>query len=170
MTTKDAIRFALNFSNDITLRSLDQIQDAPLTFPTSKGGCHPLWVAGHLALVEAMTHQLIGGGVNLAADWAPLFAPDTNPTADPSQYPAFADVRARYVQLREKNLQLLDSLSEADLDTPVKNPPKGLENHFATYGKALLTLALHQTMHRGQISDSIRSAGRTIRLTADVAA
>jgi uncharacterized damage-inducible protein DinB len=129
-----------------------------------------MWVAGHLALVEGLTHQLLTGGENPAADWAPLFAPETTPSADPARYPAFSDVRARYVQLRQKNLQLLDSLSEADLDKPVKNPPKGLEEHFATYGKSFLTLALHQMMHRGQISDAIRSAGRAVRLSAEAAA
>ena len=169
MYAKDAIRLALNFSNDITLRSLDQIQDSPLTFPTAKGGCHPLWIAGHLALIEGMTHQLIAGGENPAADWAPLFAPDTKPTADASQYPAFAEVRARYVALRQKNLQLFDSLTEADLDKPTTNPPKGLEEHFSTYGKAFLTLAMHQMMHRGQLADAIRSAGRTMRLGPPVA-
>jgi DinB superfamily len=168
--TKDAIRFSLNLAHEVTLRCLEQIQDAPFTFPTTRGGCHPLWVVGHLALIEGLTHQLIAGGENPNAYWAALFAPETQASADPEHYPTFADVRARYVQLRQKNLQLLDSLSEADLDTPVKNPPEGLEEHFATYGKSFLTLALHQMMHRGQITDAIRSAGRAVRLAREVAA
>jgi uncharacterized damage-inducible protein DinB len=66
------------------------------------------------------------------------------------------------MQLRRKNLQLLDSLSEVDLDKRTSWQPKGVEEHFATYGKALLTLALHQMAHRAQITDAIRSAGRTV--------
>src|SRR5258708_35854081 len=147
-------------ANEAVLRSLATIDDAPLTFPTGKGGCRPLWVLGHLALVEGLTHQLLTGGENPAAEWANLFAPETTPTDEVAKYPRIEKVRARYVELRKRNLQFLDSLSEIELDKPVSRPPKGLEEHFATYGKALLTLALHQMAHRGQITDAIRSAGR----------
>jgi hypothetical protein len=58
----------------------------------------------------------------------------------------------------------LDSFSEADLDKRVSNPPAGLEEHFATYGKALLTLALHQGLHRSHITDAVRAAGRAVPL------
>ena len=85
---------------------------------------------------------------------------DTITTSDASHYPSFEEVNARYVELRQKNMALLESFSEADLDKPTPFQPKGLEEHFATYGKALLTLAVHQAMHRGQVTDAIRAAGR----------
>jgi DinB superfamily len=170
MYTKDAIRFSLNLANRAMLGSLEQIQDEPLTFPTSQGGCHPLWVLGHLTLIEGLTYELISRRPNPVSKWAPLFAPNTTPVADASIYPAFGEIRDRYLELREKNLRLLDSLSEADLDTPTNNPPKGLEEIFATYGKSFLALAFHQTAHRGQITDAIRAAGRTVQLGVDVAA
>jgi hypothetical protein len=59
----------------------------------------------------------------------------------------------------------LESLSEADLDKPTKAPPKGLEREFATYGQSFLVLALHQTMHRGNPTDSRRAAGRVALVT-----
>src|SRR6266404_4781052 len=142
--------------------SLAKIDDIPLTFPTEEGGCHPLWVLGHLAFVEGLAYEILAGGENPAGEWAALFGPDTIPTADRSQYPSFGEVRARYVELRQRNLQFLDSLSEIELDKPTQWQTKGVEEHFATYGKALLTLALHQMAHRGQITDAIRSAGRAV--------
>jgi hypothetical protein len=30
---------------------VDKMNDAATTFPTPKGGCHPLWVLGHLTLI-----------------------------------------------------------------------------------------------------------------------
>lgn len=160
MYTKDAIRFSLTLAERAVLGPIETLQDAPLTFPTENGGCHPLWVLGHLAVVEGMTHQLLAGGENPANDWGPLFGPDTITSSDASHYPAFAEVRARYVELRQKNLALLNSFSEADLDKPTPFQPKGLEEHFATYGRAFLTLAVHQAMHRGQVTDAIRAGGR----------
>jgi hypothetical protein len=68
--------------------------------------------------------------------------------------------------LRQRNLNLLESLSEADLDKPVKAPPKGREREFATFGSTFLVLALHQAMHRSHVTDALRAAGRTALATA----
>ena len=170
MYTKDAIRFSLNLAEEAMLKSLAKIDDMPLTFPTEEGGCHPLWVLGHLAFVEGLAYQMLAGGENPAAEWASLFAPDSIPTNEAVKYPPIQKVRARYLHLREMNLQVLDSLSDADLDKPTPWQPKGAEEHFATYGKALLTLALHQMAHRGQVTDAIRSVGRAAPILAGSAA
>ena len=165
MYTKDAIRYSLNMAEQATMRALATIDDAPLTFPTENGGCHPLWVMGHLAFVEGLTHEMLGGA-NPVAHWAAIFGPDTVPAADAARYPAMREVRDQYVQLRKRNLQLLESMTEADLDKPTPWQPKGLEEHFANYGKALLTIALHQMAHRAHITDAIRAAGRTTPVVA----
>jgi hypothetical protein len=170
MYTKEAIRFSLNLAEQAMLRSLETIEDAPLTFPTEKGGCHPLWVMGHLAFVEGLTHDILGGGGNPVAPWAPIFGPDTVPVADAREYPTLANVRERYVEIRKLNLQILEGMTEADLDKPTPWQPKGVEEHFATFGKALLTVALHQMMHRGQITDAVRSAGRATPVPAGAVA
>jgi hypothetical protein len=169
MYTKDAIRYSLTMADQATMRALASIDNAPLTFPTENGGCHPLWVMDHLAFVEGLTHEMLGG-TNPVAHWAAIFGQDTVPVADPAQYPAFAKVRAQYVELRNRNLQLLESMTEADLDRPTASQPKGLEEHFATFGKALLTVALHQMAHRGQITDAVRAAGRATPALAAVGA
>src|SRR5713226_899229 len=82
------------------------------------------------------------------------------PVSDPSAYPPLTEVREKYLQLREQNLKLLESLSEEDLDKPTKAPPEGRELEFATYGQSFLVLALHQTMHRGNVTDARRAPGR----------
>ena len=170
MYTKDAIRYSLNMAHQATMRALATIEDLPLTFPTENGGCHPLWVIGHLAFVEGLTHEMLGGGGNPVAHWSVIFGPDTVPTADATQYPAFAKVRDRYVQLRNSNLELLESMTEADLDKSTPWQPKGLEEHFATFGKSLLTVAMHQMAHRGQITDASRAMGRATPVLAGAGA
>jgi uncharacterized damage-inducible protein DinB len=112
-----------------------------------------------------MAHQLLGIGANPVADWAKFFEQETTPIADAMQYPRLEEVRARYVELRKRTVELLDSLSEAELDTPTKFQPAGLEEHFTTYGRTLLTLALHQMSHRSHITDGVRAAGRPSELT-----
>ena len=158
MFTKDAIRYSLQMADQSTMRSLANIEDAPLTFPTENGGCHPLWVIGHLAFVEGATHAILGGS-NPVAHWEQVFGQDTQPVSDATQYPEFSKVRAQYVQLRQETMQMLESMTEADLDKETAWQPPGLEEHFDTFGKTLLTIAMHQMAHRGHLTDAIRTAG-----------
>jgi uncharacterized damage-inducible protein DinB len=166
MHTKDAIKFALTVSNGAVLSVIDEMSSAVTTFPTSNGGCHPLWVLGHLTLVEGSIPAILFGEKNPAAEWQQYFGEGSEPVADANAYPRFAEVREKYLQLREQNLKRLESLSEADLDKPTNAPPKGLEREFATYGQSFLVLALHQTMHRGNVTDARRAAGRRALTTS----
>ena len=161
MHMKDAIRFALNISNRAVLGVIDDMSDDATTFPTPNGGCHPLWVLGHLTLVEGIIPAALFAEENPAAEWQQYFGENSEPVADARAYPPFAEVREKYLQLRERNLNILESLTEADLDKPTKAPPKGREREFATYGRSFLVLALHQAMHRGNLTDARRAAGRT---------
>jgi len=165
MQTKDAIKFALTVSNGAVLSAIDEMSGAATTFPTPSGGCHPLWVLGHLTLVEGMIPEILFGEKNAVAEWQPHFGENSEAVANAGAYPPFAEVREKYRQLRERNLKLLGSLSEADLDRPTKAPPKGREKEFATYGQSFLVLALHQTMHRGNVTDARRAARRAALAT-----
>jgi uncharacterized damage-inducible protein DinB len=160
MQTKEAIKFALTTSNRAVISVIDRMNDAATTFPTPNGGCHPLWVLGHLTMVEGMIPTVLYGEKNPVAEWQEYFGEHSEPVADASAYPAFAIVRNRYAELRERNLALLESLREEDLDKPTKAPPKGREQEFDTFGKTFLVLALHQLMHRGHATDALRAAGR----------
>jgi len=159
MQTKETIQFALNVSNGAVLSVIDKMGDAPTTFPTPNGGCHPLWVLGHLTIVEGMVPEVLFGDKNPVAEWQKYFGENSEPIDDLSAYPPFAEVRAKYAELRQRNLKILDSLSEEELDRPTKAPPKGREQEFATFGRSFLVLALHQTMHRGHVTDARRAAG-----------
>jgi uncharacterized damage-inducible protein DinB len=144
---------------------IDKAIATATTFPTPNGGCHPLWVLGHLTLVEGFVRPVFYGEENPLAKWAPLFGQETVPQADASAYPSFAEIREKYKELRKSNLALLQSLSEADLDRPTKAPPPGREKEFATFGQTFLVLALHQTMHRAHVTDALRAAAAPAKLT-----
>ena len=160
MRTKEAIQFALSVSNGAVLSAIDKMSDAVTTFPTPNGGCHPLWVLGHLTLVEGMIPGVLFGDKNPVAAWQEYFGENSEPVDNAGAYPSFAEVREKYLELRGRNLKLLESLSEEDLDKPTMAPPKGREQEFATWGQSFLVLALHQTMHRSHVTDALRAAGR----------
>jgi len=158
MQTKDALKFALAMSNKAVLSVIDEMSGAATAFPTPKGGCHPLWVLGHLTLIEGSIPAILTGEANPVAQWGALFGDQSQPVADAAAYPPFAEIRATYDRLRARNLQILESLQEADLDKPTAAPPKGRERELATYGSSFLVLAMHQMLHRSHVTDARRAA------------
>lgn len=160
MKAIDTIRAALQTADRATFSLIEDMRDAALTCPTARGGNHPLWVLGHITLVEGNVPHVLFGEPNPVAKWAALFAPGTEPKTDASAYPSFEELLRTYRDLRERNLKILEELGEEGLDRPTVAPPKGLEEAFDTAGKAFLVVAMHQMNHRGQVADARRAAGR----------
>ena len=48
------IRENLQWSEEIVLSRIEEMRDHCMVPPSSKGGCHTLWVLGHLAYIEAI--------------------------------------------------------------------------------------------------------------------
>jgi uncharacterized damage-inducible protein DinB len=160
MTTIEFIRNALVQSTDMTLKLIDDMADQPLTFPTPKGGNHPLWVLGHLAWSEGEFHQVMLGRPNPLAHWKELFGAGTEPTAAAARYPSFDAVRKAFTDLRAETIKFLDTLTDADLDQRSKACPPEFEKFLGTLGQCFLLDIIHPLTHRGQVADARRAAGR----------
>jgi uncharacterized damage-inducible protein DinB len=165
MKAIDAIRTAMQISDQGVTKLVEDMRDAPLTQPTPRGGNHPLWVIGHVAYVEANIPRVLFGEPNALEHWAPLFAPGTEPTTDASAYPPIDEVLGAYRQARARNLKILDEIGESGLDQPTKSPPRGLEGTLGTAGQTFLLIAMHHMHHRGQVADARRAAGRVAMFT-----
>jgi len=162
MTTLDFVKTSIEHGHMMTLVLLDDMQDAPLTQPTSNGGNHPLWILGHLAYSEAnIVQHIIKGDENPLMEWKDIFAGGSEPVADAALYPAWETVRHKYEDVHNLTMKFLDTLTDADLETPSKNCPPGREQFFGTIGGCCMALAMHPIMHRGQVADARRMAGRS---------
>ena len=106
MNAVQYVRMSLDFSAQATLALLDDMKDAPLSFPTPRGGNHPLWVLGHLAWTEAQLQHVMLGTPNVLEHWTPLFGAGSEPVADPKKYPSFEETRKAFLESRAKTLQL----------------------------------------------------------------
>lgn len=160
MKAIDVIRLALQISDRATMPLIENMRDAPLTQPTSRGGNHPLWILGHLTINEGDVRYYLFGEENPVEHWRPLFGPGAEPRADASCYPAFDDVLAKYRELRAWNMALLEDIGDEGLEQPCKTWPAGAEELFGTFGKVFLMAAIDQMNHRGQVADARRVAGR----------
>ncbi len=161
MESKDLLKLNLENCTSMILPMLEDMKDAPLTFPTSKGGNHPLWIAGHLAYSEgSLIQEMMLGQANPLADWKEIFSDGTEPSGDADKYPPLDEVLAKLQEMHQATMALLDSMSEDDLDTPTKNCPPDYEEFFGTYRRCFQMIASHWLMHQGQAADARRMAGR----------
>lgn len=160
MNAIDFIHMSLQQGRGWTVGLVSDMKDAPLTFPTPKGGNHPLWVMGHLTYSEShLLHDYILGTPNPIADWKELFGSGSEPVADPSQYPSLDEILIRFEEIRASTLAALDELSPADLDQPSKAPAE-MKPFFGTIGQCMAVICMHFVFHGGQVADARRVLGR----------
>ncbi len=159
MQSIDIIRDNLKKSRDRVLAKVEEMRDHCIIFPTCNGGCHTLWVLGHLAYIEVLVVQVFMlGGQNFLTQWEEVFD-GTDASGEISDYPPFDKVLARCYEVRKSTIELLDSFTEGDLDKISKNVPGGFEDTFGTYRLCLQFVADHWYMHRGHLADARRAAG-----------
>lgn len=159
MQSIDLIRDNLKKSEDRVLIRVEQMREHCVVFPTPNGGCHTLWVLGHLAYIEALViRTFMLGEANPLAAWEEVFD-GADVSGEPSDYPPFDEVSAKCRQMRESTLALAESFSEDDLDKPSASAPKGHEDTFGSYRLCLQYVADHWYMHRGHLADARRAAG-----------
>ena len=155
----DLIRDNLKRSERIVLARVEDMREHCVVFPTPRGGCHTLWVLGHLAYIEALViRSFMLGQPNPLAHWQGLFdGEDVSGNID--QFPPFDQVLEKCKSTRASTISLLNSLTESDLDKSSVNVPSGVEDLFGTYRRCLQYAADHWFMHRGQLADARRAAG-----------
>lgn len=160
MSAMETVRWALRLTDESAERFLGDMRDEPLARPTSRGGNHPLWVIGHLAVIEGMLPHVLTGEPNPLQHWWPLFGTGTEPSDDPGVYPPLDEILAIYRDLRAKNLARLEAIGEEGLDDAPQAIPAGFEDHMRTVGRAFHLIALHQMFHLGQVADCRRAVGK----------
>ena len=159
MQSIDLIRDNLKNSTERVLARVEDMRDHCLVFPTSNGGCHTLWVLGHLAYVEALVVRTFMQGLsNPLADWEDVFD-GSDVSADGAHFPPFDRVLQACRAERAATLSLLDGLTEEALDRRSARVPESVAGLFGTYRRCLQYAANHWLMHRGHLADARRAAG-----------
>ena len=160
MQTIDFIKMSLEMSGSWILALAKDMQDAPLTMPTSAGGNHPMWCVGHLAYSEAnLVNVLIKGEEHPFPEWEGLFKQGGEVYTESSKYPAYEDVISKLEEVRASTLALLDTLTDDDLDKP-SHAEEEMKDFFGTVGACLAVIVIHYSFHGGQIADARRALGR----------
>ena len=158
MNTLELYQHQFSVGYDMFSAMINDLSDDEMRFTPVEGGNIPLWIVGHLTYSEAFMLQVrIKGGPNPLPEWEGLFARGTMPVPGGAGYPLRAELWAAFRQRRRDLLEYISGLSEADLDRPLPTAP---HPYFATVGKALGMLAVHQAFHCGQVADIRKHLGK----------
>ena len=161
MQSKELLRSLLGHNKNMTMALIEDLKDQPLATPTTNGGNHATWIAGHITYnFGALMHELMQAEPNPFEEWKELFNTYTEPTADAEHYPAFDQVVAKCKAAHQECVALLDSMSEEDLDQESKGCPPEFKDFAGTYRLCFLSAANHWMFHYGQLADIRRTLKR----------
>jgi len=159
MNSKDLLRQNLEVNGKRVLNMLETMREQPLTFPTPNGGCHPLWILGHLAYTESyVVRTVMLGEANPLEEMQEQFGNGSQPVADAAVYPSFDQLKTRCREVRDATLATLESLSEEDLDQPGRKVPERMVRTWTSYRSCLQFTADHWYMHFRQVLDARRAS------------
>lgn len=163
MRATEAIRSALCMSYDWNRMLAEDLRDAPMTFPTPRGGNHPTWVVGHLVHARSGLLAMITGEPSaFFEEWDAMLGGESDPVDQPEEYPSYGELMDTWQSLHEQTLVIIDRLDDSALDQPPASIPDFLKDNpkFQRIGSVLLFMAMHEISHRGQLADARRAAGR----------
>lgn len=144
--------FALVFRSTHHLfdRALEGLDDAQAR--ERRDGANPiLWIAAHVVAVRLSFLRGLGGALDVP--WAAQF-PRGGKLEDVTDWPALAEVRARWHEVHEEFAARLETLTSAELSAATAIP--GLDK---TLLGAIGLSALHDAYHVGQLAAARRHYG-----------
>ena len=117
-----------------------------------RGDANPiLWVAAHIVAVRASFTKGLGGSVDVP--WGKQF-PRGGSVADVSEWPALADVRAKWDEVHAAFMAQLETLTSAQ--GAAETPVPGLDG---TVLGVVSLAAIHDAYHVGQLGAARRAYG-----------
>lgn len=128
--------------------------------PTEKAN-HAMWVIGHLGLADNMFAAKFRPDTNKEpAGYKDLFWFGSEPSGDATKYPSVSEVLSYFRERRENLLQVLDDLSDDELNAAA--PPADERSPLAgapNLGQAFHFVAFHEGIHTGQVTVCHRGLG-----------
>ncbi len=161
MKANDAIRLTLESSTKILTSYLADLYDGDLLVRPTPTSNHIAWQLGHLIASEYSMMEAVRAGESpkLPDNFAAAHSKETIGNSDPAQFLTKENYLALFKAQRIATLQILEALSESDLDKPV---PEKFQRFAPTVGALINGSGVHFLMHVGQMAVVRRILGKPI--------
>lgn len=159
MQSRELLLTANQHAHSLTMPLMEDLRTAPLVPPTP-GGNHAHWVVGHLLFSEGRFRQIMHGGDNQFEDLQSFFGGQSTPRADGGGCQSYGEMLSALQLQHQAVIASLEAMTEDELDQPSQGCPPGFEPFFGTWRHVFLMRSMHWMIHRGQLADCRRAAGR----------
>jgi uncharacterized damage-inducible protein DinB len=161
MDAKDVLRADFQRARMVTNMLLDDLQDAELLVRPTENSNHLAWQLGHLIAAEnRMGESIRAGSMPALPDgFAEKYTKETAGSDNTSDFLSKAEYLQLFDQQRQGMLQLLDQLSQEDLE---REGPESMRQIAPTVGDLIGLAASHEMMHTGQITSVRRKLGKPV--------
>ncbi len=163
MTSKDAILQNLGMAENVAKTYITDLSAADLLLRPVPGQNHIAWQLGHLLLTE---HDMLdgvrpGSSPKLPEGFEEGHGREMTSVDDPSKYLPTEEYLKLMTAQREATKSVLNSLSDADLDSP---GPDRFQRMAKTVGNLFVLVGSHQLMHVGQFVSVRRKLGKPVTM------
>jgi hypothetical protein len=120
------------------------------------GANHPLWIIGHLSLVD---NNVLGKFFDKLIEkpgYKEKFGRQSKPSPNSVDYPSATEVLEFFRTRRADLLNAIEGFPDANFDQPV---PPGLPPFVQNAGQMFAFIAVHEALHFGQVSMARRALG-----------
>ena len=156
MNLKKFVTVQMEMVRGMLLEWVKEIPEEKMTVRAIDGGVHLAWILGHLAWSEAgVLNKFVLEKENPMKHLGKACRMGSTVVDDAGAYPSKAEALKLLEQVRSDTLKFLETVSEEDLDKPVKDAPP----EFKNWGSVLALIASHEAHHNGQISIIWRQLG-----------
>ena len=161
MTTKDALKGAMDMSMTVLTTYLSDLDDAALMKRPAGGANHLAWQLGHLISSEYSLVESVAAGASpkLPDGFAEQHSKEAAASDDPSKFLKKQEYLDLFAKQREATKAALDQLPEGDLDKPA---PEAVRKYAPTVGAVFVLIGGHVMMHAGQFAVVRRLLGKPI--------
>lgn len=142
-----------------TVSAAEGVADDRRMAQAEDGRSHPTWLLGHLTTVtgNAVIGVCLGQKPSVPAEYRGHFAPDFlggEPIqSDATAYPSWDSILERYKGVAQEVVSSIRALDDDDLNGAPKGPvPEPLKARFEVLGASLVSMAMHNTYHTGQMN------------------
>ena len=162
MTGVDAIRTALQSTQQLTTWFLSDLSDADLLVRPVAGANHIAWQMGHFIVVEtrlASHPKFKADYPELPAGFDKQHSKETQAQEPPKGFASKSLYVDLFTKVRQATIERLGKMSDADLDAPTDGP---MAQWAPTLGALMILTANHSLMHAGQFSVVRRKLGKPV--------
>jgi hypothetical protein len=162
MNVKDAIRTTLAMNENIIGGYIGDLADSDLLVRAVPGMNSIAWQIGHLISSERGMMEMIAPGVSppLPEGFDQAHSRERATSDDTTGYCSLAKYQELMAAQRAATRSILESISEADMDTAgEKFPP-----YAPTHGAMLNMVGIHGLMHAGQFVAVRRLLGKPVTI------